>query len=193
MESKYFILTKESGVPLFTLEYDHKNEGPAVIDFQIKMASKRDLKAEDTIRDLYAKFRKRYDHVSDPIDLLGILLANGHSLQIQKDADTFDLYKDYFPISFEARSLSKTIRLGDYYRTTTTSVDEQFIQFSNWIDQLSGLVGMSHHMACQCLLAGFSIVACEPDKETILVEVDHQGTILGGQEAALNYLLNMGV
>ena len=190
MESKYLISKNDISTPLFSLEYEHKNEGGAVIDFQIKLELKRDLKAEDTIRDLYAKFRKRYDHVSNPIELLGLLLANGYSLQVERDECAFNLYKDFFPLSFEARSLSKTIKLGDYYRTSIANADDQFITFSRWIDSLSGMSGMNQYMALQFISAGFSIMACEPDKEITLVAVDSQGSILSGETNTLSYLLD---
>lgn len=189
MESKYFIVFKDLCLPLFRLDYEYKNEGPAVIDFRIRMTGNRDLAAEDIIRDLYAKFRGRHDSLSNPVDLLGILLANGCSLQLQNDQGNFDLCKDHFPISFEAKSAKKTIRIGDYYRTSVSNLGEQFIYFGQWMDRLTGVNGMHRHMICQFISAGLSIVAREPDKETILISVNALGDILGGDETLLTDLV----
>lgn len=189
MESSYCLVSKDICVPLFKLGYEYKNEGPAIIDFRIKMSGKRDLVAEDTIRDIYSKFRGRHDSVSNPIELLGILLANGFSLRLQKDEEHFDLCKDYFPISFVARSQSQIIRLGDYYRTSTSSIGEQFICFGRWLDHLTGFKGMNRQMVYQFISAGLSIVAREFDKETVLVSVNARGDILDGEAAVLAELI----
>jgi hypothetical protein len=111
MESKYSIVMEGACQPLFKVEYEFKNEGPAVLDFGIKMAIERDLAAEDAIRDLYAKFHGRHDSISDPVELLGILLANGATLRTQKGHEQFDLFKDHFPISFEASSGESNIKI----------------------------------------------------------------------------------
>jgi hypothetical protein len=189
MKSTYSIIFRNIEIPLFKLNYDHKNEGSAVQEFEIMMYKERDRVAEDVIRDLFAKYRGRHDSVSDPIELLRILLANQYNIRLHRDQYIFDLCKDHFPISFEARSGSRTVKFGDYYRTSTSTADEQFVSFSNWLGELSGMKEMNRLMGWQLINSGFSIVAYEQGKETILVNSDTHGNIISGQEATLEYLL----
>lgn len=186
MKQSYSITFNQTSTHLFYLNYEYFNEGPAVLDFQIHYSKFKDLNTEDKIRDLYKTFNGRHDSISNPIDLLGILLANGFSLCIQKESECISLSKDFFPISFIAKSNAKTIKIGDFYRTSTSSISEQFVSFSSWLDNLSGFSGMTRLMAHQFISSGYSITAYEPTGETVLVHVDRE--IVCGDNNVLVYL-----
>lgn len=185
MSYSYFLEKDAQSYFLFKSTYLHKNEGPAVFDLEAILAINRNLDIEDVIRDLYGSFRNRYDHVSKPLDLLRLLLANGCSLKAQGYPS---LYKDHFHIKYIAIRGSESLDIEDFLTTSTATLQENLQSVADWSDNLCGCSGMFKEILITHIRAGYSIYS-DSGKLTQLIEVSPSGIILSAQDDIAKFLL----
>lgn len=182
---KYHIEIADSSHFLFECEYLYKNEGPATIDLENRLSIRRDLILEDTVRDLYGQFIQRYDHVSSPIDLIKILLANGYTLRAQNQPS---LYKDYFQIKYVALRGTEHIEIERFYITSTDNHLDRLHSVAAWSDRLCGCPGFFKELIFNYMQAGFSIYA-DIGKLIPLIEVDTTGNVISADDHITKFLL----
>lgn len=185
MQYKYHIEKDGSSHFLFQSGYLHKNEGPAIIDLESMLGIQRNLELADTVRDIYGDFHQRYDHVSMPMDLLRILLANGYSIRAKGQKV---LYKDHFKIVYIAICDSERIEIEQFYFTLTDGPFKRLQSVANWSDRLCGCPGLFKEMIFKYIEAGFSIYA-DSGKLTLLIEVDTFGKIISVDDYIAKFLL----
>lgn len=182
---KYHIEIADSSHFLFECEYLYKNEGPATIDLENRLSIRRDLILEDTVRDLYGQFIRRYDHVSSPINLLRILLANGYTLRAQNQPS---LYKDYYQIKYVGLRGTERIEIEQYYFTPIDDRLDQLHSIAAWSDRLCGCPGFFKELIFKYMQAGFSIYA-DIGKLVPLIEVDNSGNVISADDHIAKFLL----
>ncbi|MGE3757344.1 MAG: hypothetical protein AB7H97_06290 [Pseudobdellovibrionaceae bacterium] len=112
MEFSYFITNEKESIHLFKLPFEYKCEEPAIYDFTYKFEGKRDLTAEDIIRELYGTLLGGQALGSSPIELLKILLANGFDLKYRKGDREFKLIKNTFQSHMKLDQMGRSSELA---------------------------------------------------------------------------------
>lgn len=188
MKVSYWLVFKSEEIKIFDLDFEFETELPAVYSFEIRFDPKTDIETESIIRKKYAEYSGLHNKLFSVPELLKILLANGYSLKSKTNHSEWILTKEYFPVVYQAVRNSQIVTIGSYYYTSTSFIEDGLISFCDQLDQLIGVSGMIKILLLEGLSSGYSIVAIEPDANTLLAGMDSGGNILSNFESILNFL-----